>query len=500
MMKWRSAILGLIVVAVFICSQPAAASTSRALLSSELATASTYATGTGSSVGQGSNLQITSSGNSGATNTGDVKEAISNAESFLFVDAEDSSTESESFADTLVDEPVDEIPYDTGSVSSGGVASGTDYAGTNAHAYVSVIEAYEGLEESSAGQTVAGGSSGAGAVGAGSATHSFVDAEGESRTVGSEGEMYAMADSSASGYTEASGQGEESAWTISNLDLLTSAQVNPVMFAADTSVAVIDAWSEGYGDSHSETMTNTMLQAGAGFSKDVANYLDLVGGDAEAGALAVFNTQSSASGPGLTASGGNGETESSSIADAMVLLDGPAAIGSGYSEGQAFGRGQVYAGGENTDTAGSFYAFTFADSDADAKRFGQFSFSSNLGGMDNTLSEAATSMVVASGMGSGADSSVIDFFGRAASFSDERASINGESRVRNSAAAEGQVTTVADYTKNEVTGSGTATAYTGAYSNIEDAGTVGIADSSGYGQAISTSTGGNLKMADNYVR
>ena len=535
-----AALLALLVAVVF--NPTVASTTPRALLSTEFALGVSDATGLASGP-DSSSLVINSEAASGATNTGDFHDAYSEADSSVSLDAYEMDSDSNSYADAYVDEPLDAIPYDVGSVSSGGVASGSDYAGTDANAYVQVVESFEGLAEASMGTTTASGSSGAAAEGYGSMVDSYVGAGGESRTVGFmtnnmvgagfpdcywlydlwvcpngdelegdnvidyiipyiAGERYAMADATATGYTEASAQGDDIAATQSGIGLMTTALVNPVTLASDTSIAVIDAWSQGYGD-YSETMTNTMLNAGAGFSKDIDALEGVVRADAEGGATAVFNTESSASGAEYTTSGAMGNTQSNSLANSMIQLseEYPFAVGIGSTSAQANGNGQVYAGGETTETQGFLAAFTFADSDADAKRFGQFSFSNDVSGVDSALSGAATSNVVATGHGSGKDASVIDFIGSAASFSDEKAAVDGTSTVRNSAAAEGSVITVADFADNALSGFGMATAASGAYSNLEEEGTVGVADSEGYGQASSSSFGviPGVGYASNYV-
>lgn len=466
-----SSIALLVLGASALVCNPAGAWDSRALLSSELAIASSSAMGEGMSVDKPAALAIGSGASTGATNTGDYHEADASAESAVDIDADIDSSESESDAHADVYEAVyEEIPYGDGTVDSAGDASGSDFAATGATAKVVAVMGGDG--SASYGLVDAAGDAAASAGGHGSLATSSVDASGESFNVDIEGNSFASTGSMAAGYTSGLAEGDSIAATESQLSFLAVSEVDPSaydpetgVYTASNGVAVIDGWTNAYG-AYSESNTNTNLMVdNIGVTYEM--YMGPEGTtDAEAsgGAVSFLDGTAVGYGAGSSRSGVSGGIGAGlNVRATAGALDSevPLAIGVGVADFTIDGGLESWSvGSELTQSTGILVGNAGALTSTDAEILGdvQKQFTST----NNVVPDAMASF---GGMGygiglDGVDSAVLIEGGSSgASFGVSLTDLS--SMTASDAEAEALVTSVGDMTNSDAAASGVANAMSG---------------------------------------
>jgi hypothetical protein len=478
-----SAIALLVLASVLVCNS-AWAWDSRTLLSSELSTGVSMATGTGSGSG-GASLNIGSFTSSGALNTGDLKESYSDAESYVGVEADYSDTESESYADAGVFQNDADLPQALGSVSSGATSEGSNFAGTGASAAVGVEEVYDQFGTGSYGVSTAFGDATGLAAGIGSQVASSVEASGASHNGDVDAKDIALSGGSASGHTSSQAEGDYIAVTQSEISLATASEVDPNAYDRENGyhstgggVAIIDAWSSAYGEeSGSETVTMLDANAWANTADYNSGYTEAAVTDASAAAEAEYYDHSSGYGPGLSASGGSGILDVGVLVKADVYEssstsgNGPVAVGVGATDAYVHAGGETYSVGKNTYSTGELSGYTSVDTGVTAVGSGQFSSTDD-------AAPAAQSSFHGVGTSSGTNGDDASVMIGALSFSDayEVATSNGFSQSITDTSAETEITSFGEETISEATVMGGAESTTGGNTVKELSGTGGQSD------------------------
>jgi hypothetical protein len=484
-----SSIALLVLGASALVSIPAGAWESRALLSSELATSNANAAGTGSG-SDGAVWNIGSQTTSGAVNTGDMHESYSDASSFVEVDANEyADTESEAYAEADVYQSLEQLPNGDGNVASGAEASGSEFSGTGASAYVGVAEVYD--VAGSFAETIVTGASNAEALGYGSEVGTYVDAEGMSNDGETGAGDIALSGAGAAAMTSGFAEGDTVALSNSQVGLATVANTNPgQVYTTADGVAVLDAWSGAYG-AYSGSETEMMLGVGAwaNDADDSVSYEGYTSADANAGTMALYAAGSSGFGPGYSGTGGSAELQTAVLAKADAL-DG---VGVGLSEAYVQADGVTSAVGKNTQSETFFLSNTELDTGSAAVGFGGL-FSST-----EDAAQDASNMFAGIGqaMSTNSDGTEIQIYGYSSADALEVSTTGGVSDSDAIASAQADVESKGQETMSGASAQGDVFVASGGVGIGDLSNAVVNSQTGGYGAAMATAFNGDVEGETN---